>query len=158
MISIRPHLWYSEKAEEAARLYVSLIPNSRINHITKMPGESPSGPPGSVTIVDFVLAGQPYLAMTAGPMEPFNHAVSFVLTCDDQAEVDRLWDALSEGGTPERCGWLRDRYGVCWQIVPNALGRLMGDPDRVRAGRVAQAMLKMVKLDIAGLQAAYDAA
>ena len=104
MISIRPHLWYTEKAEEAARLYVSLIPNSRINQITTMPAETPGGPPGAVTIVDFVLAGQPYLAMSAGPMEPFNHAVSFVLTCDDQAEVDRLWAALSEGGAVEQCG------------------------------------------------------
>jgi predicted 3-demethylubiquinone-9 3-methyltransferase (glyoxalase superfamily) len=158
MITICPHLWYTDKAEEAARLYASLIPNSRINQITKMPADSPSGPAGSVTIVDFTLAGQPYLAMSAGPMEPFNHAISFVLTCDDQAEVDRLWNALSEGGAVEQCGWLRDRYGVCWQIVPKQLGKLMSDPDRARAGRVAQAMLKMVKLDIAGLQAAYDAA
>jgi predicted 3-demethylubiquinone-9 3-methyltransferase (glyoxalase superfamily) len=109
-----------------------------------------------VQVVEFTLAGQPFLAINAGPLDPFNHAVSFVVNCDDQAEIDRLWDALSEGGQIEQCGWLKDRYGLSWQIVPTLLGEMMKDPDRRRAKRVAEAMLKMVKLDIAGLQAAYD--
>jgi len=158
MISVSPALWYSDKAEEAARFYVSLVPGSRIDHVAHMPAESPSGPPGSVTVVDFTLAGRPFQAMSAGPLDPFNHAVSFVLECDDQAEIDRLWAALSEGGSVEQCGWLKDRYGLCWQIVPKILAEMMRDTDRVRGKRVAEAMLKMVKLDIAGLKAAHDAA
>ena len=158
MLSVTPHLWYTEKAEEAARFYASLIPDSRIDRVTVMPSDSPSGPAGSVTVVDFTLAGRPFQAMSAGPLDPFNHAISFVIECDTQAEIDRLWDALSQGGALEQCGWLRDRYGVCWQIVPRLLGKLMTDPDRTRARRVTDAMLKMIKLDIAGLQAAHDAA
>ncbi|ATB27178.1 VOC family protein [Melittangium boletus] len=158
MAKITPHLWYSDKAEEAARFYVSLLPNSRIDSIATMPTDSPSGPAGSVTVVEFTLAGQPFQAIAAGPLDSFNHAISFVINCDDQAEVDRLWDALSEGGSVEQCGWLKDRYGLSWQIVPTVLGEMMKDPDRVRGKRVADAMMKMVKLDIARLKAAYDAA
>ena len=158
MTQITPHLWYSEKAEEAARFYVSLLPNSRIDSVTPMPSDSPSGPAGSVSVVEFTLAGQPFQAITAGPLDPFNHAVSFMIHCDTQAEMDRLWDALSQGGAVEQCGWLRDRYGLCWQIVPTVLGKMMKDPDRARSKRVTEAMLKMVKLDIARLQAAYDGA
>lgn len=150
------HLWYAEKAAEAARFYVSLFPNSRIDSVTTIPVETPSGPPGSVEVVDFTLAGQPFQAISAGPLDPFNHAISFVVNCDDQAEIDRYWQALSDGGTVEQCGWLRDRYGVSWQIVPTVLGEMMTDADRKRVGRVMEAMLKMVKLDIAQLQAAYD--
>lgn len=153
---IVPHLWYPEKAAEAARFYVSLFPNSRIDSVTTIPTETPSGPPGSVEVVDFTLAGQPFQAISAGPLDPFNHAISFVVNCDDQAEIDRYWQALSDGGTVEQCGWLRDRYGVSWQIVPTVLGEMMTDADRKRVGRVMEAMLKMVKLDIAQLQAAYD--
>jgi len=158
MAKITPHLWYSDKAEEAARFYVSLLPNSRIDSIATMPTDSPSGPAGSVTVVEFILAGQPFMAMAAGPLDPFNHAISFMINCEDQAEIDRLWDALSEGGSVEQCGWLKDRYGLSWQIVPTVLGEMMKDTDRVRGKRVADAMMKMVKLDIAGLRAAYDAA
>ena len=158
MSKVTPCLWYAEKAEEAARFYVSLIPDSRIDSVTPLPADSPSGPAGSVQVVGFTLAGRPYMAMSAGPLDPFNHAVSFMIECDDQAEVDRLWDALSEGGTVERCGWLKDRYGVSWQIVPKALGQMMKDKDRTKARRVAEAMLKMVKLDVEGLRRAYDGA
>jgi predicted 3-demethylubiquinone-9 3-methyltransferase (glyoxalase superfamily) len=112
-----------------------------------MQSESPSGPPGSVKVVEFVLFGQRFTAMSAGPLDPFNHAISFVVNCEYQAEVDRYWNALLEGGSAEQCGWLRDRYGVAWQIVPTALAKLMADPDPVRAKRVSDAMLKMVKID-----------
>lgn len=155
MHKITPFLWYAKEAEEAATLYAALFPDSRVLNVTKMPCESPSGPPGSVTIVEFLLFGQSFTAMSAGPLDPFNHAVSFVVSCDDQAELDRYWNGLLEGGgTPEQCGWLRDRFGVCWQIIPKQLGELMGDPDRAKASRASEAMLKMVKLDIAALQAA----
>ncbi|RJF90996.1 VOC family protein [Sphingomonas cavernae] len=157
MSKIIPSLWFADKAEEAAKFYVSLLPDSRIDSVMTMPAESPAGPEGSVVIVDFTLAGQQFQAIKAGPLDPFNHAISFTIDCEDQAEVDRLWDALLDGGTPEQCGWIRDRYGVAWQIVPNTLIEMMKDPDRDRGRRVAQAMLKMVKLDVAGLKAAYDA-
>jgi predicted 3-demethylubiquinone-9 3-methyltransferase (glyoxalase superfamily) len=156
MSKITPCLWYSEKAEEAARLYVSLVPDSLIDSVTTLPADTPSGPAGSVKVVEFTLAGQSFTAMDAGPLDPFNHAISLMVNCADQAEVDRIWNALCEGGAPERCGWLKDRYGVSWQIVPKALGEMMKDKDRTRARRVAEAMLKMVKLDIAGLRRAYD--
>lgn len=158
MSKIVPHLWYSEKAKEAAQFYASIFPDSRVDSVMSMPAESPSGPPGSVDIVDFTLCGQPFKAISAGPLDPFNHAISFFVECEDQAEVDRYWNALLEGGQPEQCGWLRDRYGLCWQIVPKALGEMMGDRDPARAKRVAEAMLKMVKLDIATLKAAYAGA
>lgn len=153
---ITPFLWYTSQAEEAAKFYTSVFPDSRITRTVTMPSESPSGPPGSVQVVDFLLFGQPFVAMSAGPMDPFNHAISFVVSCDDQAEVDRYWNALLEGGTPEQCGWLRDRYGLCWQIVPTALADMMASTDRAAAKRATDAMLTMVKLDIAALQAAYD--
>jgi predicted 3-demethylubiquinone-9 3-methyltransferase (glyoxalase superfamily) len=154
MPRITPFLWYSAHAEEAARFYAALFPDSRVERVTALPVESPSGPPGSVKIVEFVLCGQPFTAMSAGPLDPFNHAVSFVVHCDTQDEIDRFWTALLDGGTAEQCGWLRDRWGLCWQIVPTALGELMAGPDRERAGRVAAAMMTMVKFDIAALQAA----
>lgn len=155
MQKITPFLWYSNEAEEAAALYTSLFPNSRIVRITAMPSESPSGPPGSVKVVEFELFGQPFVAMSAGPFEPFNHAVSFVVNCDDQAELDRYWNALLEGGAAEQCGWLKDRFGLSWQIVPTVLGQMMAAPDRAKAKRASDAMMKMIKLDIAALQAAF---
>ncbi len=158
MAKIVPHLWFADRAEEAARLYVSLLPDSHIDSVMTMPAESPSGPPGSVEVVAFTLAGQPFMALKAGPLDPFNHAVSFIINCDTQEEVDRLWDALSDGGTTERCGWLKDRYGLSWQIVPTALSKLMKDKDPERGRRVAEAMLKMVKFDVAGLKRAYEGA
>jgi predicted 3-demethylubiquinone-9 3-methyltransferase (glyoxalase superfamily) len=155
MSKIVPCLWYSDKAEEAAKFYASILPNSRVDSVTALPAESPSGPAGSVKVVEFTLLGQPFMAMSAGPLDDFNHSVSFLVECEDQAEIDRLWDALSAGGKIEQCGWLKDRYGLSWQIAPKILGKMMKDPDRARAKRVAEAMLKMVKLDIAGLQKAY---
>jgi len=152
---IVPHLWFADKAIEAANFYTSLFPDSRVEDVTGVPADTPSGPPGSVQVVEFTLAGQPFMAMNAGPLDPFNHAISFIVNCDDQAEVDRLWDALGEGGTIEQCGWLKDRYGVSWQIVPTVLGEMMKDKDRARAKRVMEAMLQMKKLDIAGLEKAF---
>lgn len=152
---IVPHLWFAERALEAVERYVSLFPGSRVESVTTVPAETPSGPPGSVKVIEFNLAGQPFMAFEAGPFEPFNHAISFLVNCEDQAEVDRLWDALGAGGTFEQCGWLRDRWGLCWQIAPAALGEMMKDPDRARARRVTEAMLGMRKLDLAGLERAY---
>ena len=155
MQKITSFLWYSTQAEEAAAFYASIFPDSRVERVVTLPSESPSGPPGSVKVVDFVLFGQRFVAMTAGPLDPFNHAVSFVVNCEDQAEIDRYWNALLDGGTPEQCGWLKDRFGLSWQIVPTVLGDMMADRDRAKAKRAADAMLKMVKLDIATLQSAY---
>jgi len=154
---ITPFLWYATEAEEAAHFYAKIFPDSRVDRVTAMPAESPSGPAGTVKVVEFTLFGQPFLAMSAGPLDPFNHAISFTVNCDDQAEIDRYWDALLKGGSAEQCGWLKDKYGVSWQIVPTVLGTMMADPDREKARRAAEAMMKMVKLDIAGLQAAYEA-
>jgi predicted 3-demethylubiquinone-9 3-methyltransferase (glyoxalase superfamily) len=152
---ISPCLWFDGEAEEAANFYVSLLPDSRINHVQKNVGDSPAGKAGSVLVVDFTLAGQRFLALNGGRRFEYTHAISFAVDCANQAEVDRLWDALSDGGSTEQCGWLKDRYGVSWQIVPTALGELLGDPDPAKAQRVMQAMLQMIKLDIAGLKAAY---
>ncbi len=153
---VRPFLWYENDVEEAVRLYTSLIPDSRVDGVWTLPAESPSGPPESVKVVEFTLGGAQFQAMQAGQMDNFNHAVSFVVTCDDQAEIDRLWEALGKGGAYEACGWLKDKYGVSWQIVPKQLFDMMKDKDRVRAGRVAKAMLNMVKLEIAPLKDAYE--
>lgn len=158
MAKITPFLWYSTQAEEAARFYASIFPDSRVVRVTAFPSESPSGPPGSVKVVEFELFGQPFTAMSAGPLDPFNHAVSFVVSCDDQAELDRYWNALLDGGAPEPCGWLRDRYGLSWQIVPARMGELMSGSDPAAARRASDAMMKMVKIDIAALQAARDGA
>ena len=155
MQKITPFLWYSTQAEEAAAFYVSVFPDSRVTRVVALLSESPSGPPGSVKVVDFVLFGQPFVAMTAGPLDPFNHAVSFVVNCENQTEIDRYWNALLDGGSAEQCGWLKDRFGLSWQIVPTVLSDMMADTDRVKAKRAADAMLKMVKINIAALQAAY---
>ena len=153
-ISLGPCLWYAERAEEAARFYAGLIPDSRVNAVFTLPAETPSGPPGSVQVVAMTLAGTPVLAMSAKPLDGFNHAISLVLSCDTQDEIDRLWEGLLAGGTAEACGWLRDRYGVCWQIMPRRLLELIGGDDRARAARVTAAMLGMIKLDLATLDAA----
>ncbi|AOY99894.1 hypothetical protein BKK81_12050 [Cupriavidus sp. USMAHM13] len=158
MQKITPFLWYAKEAEEAARFYASIFPDSRVVRVTAMPSDSPSGPPGSVKIVEFVLCGQPFTAMSAGPLDPFNHAISFVVQCEDQEELDRYWNGLLDGGAPEQCGWLKDRFGLSWQIVPAALGEWMSDPDPLRARRTADAMMKMVKLDIGALKAAHAGA
>jgi predicted 3-demethylubiquinone-9 3-methyltransferase (glyoxalase superfamily) len=155
MQKITPFLWYSAEAEQAAAYYASVFPDSRITRVTALPSESPSGPSGSVKIVEFELFGQAFTAMSAGPLDPFNHSVSFVVNCDDQAEIDRYWNALLDGGRAEQCGWLKDRFGLSWQIVPSVLSRMMSDPDPVKAKRAADAMLKMVKIDVGVLQAAF---
>ncbi len=153
---ITPHLWYSKEAEEAARFYVSIFPDSRVDRVTVMPAESPSGPAGSVSVVDFTLFGQSFMAITAGPLDPFNHAISFVVNCEDQAELDRYYEALMRGGSAEPCGWLKDRFGVSWQILPRVLAEMMAEPDRAKAKRAVEAMLKMTKIDIATLNKAFD--
>lgn len=156
MARIVPHLWYTDNAPEAAAFYASVIPDSKIDSVTDLPADSPSGPAGSVKLVSFTLMGQPFVAFSAGPLDPFNHAISFMIECDDQAQIDKLWSALSEGGEIEECGWLKDRYGVSWQIAPKILEEMMASPDRAAAKRVAEAMLKMKKLDIAALKKAFD--
>jgi predicted 3-demethylubiquinone-9 3-methyltransferase (glyoxalase superfamily) len=149
-------LWYAKEAEEAAKFYSSIFPNSRVDRVVTMQSESPSGPPGSVKVVDFTLFGRKFQAMTAGPHHDFNDAISIVVECDDQAELDRYWNALlNNGGQPQACGWIIDKYGLRWQIVPSSLVNMMADPDRVRSKRASDAMMTMVKLDIAALEKAY---
>ncbi|MFJ3488114.1 VOC family protein [Leifsonia aquatica] len=149
MQKVTTFLWYDDGAEEAAALYVSLLPDSRILSVNHAAG---------VTLVRFVLAGTEYRAMNAGPQFPFTEATSIMVLCDDQAEVDRLWDALiAGGGEPSQCGWLKDRWGLSWQIVPARLLELQNDPDPERARRANEAMLRMAKIDIAALEAAADA-
>ena len=151
---IYTHLWYATEAEAAAGFYASIFPDSRVDRVWALPVDSPGGQAGSVKVVDFTLLGQRFQAITAGPHHEFNDAISIVVTCDDQAELDRYWNALLQGGTAQACGWLIDRFGLRWQIVPAALDALMRDSDPARAKRVAEALLKMVKLDIAVLQQA----
>ena len=158
MTRLVPHLWFSDKAEEAVRFYVSVIPDSRIDRVTTIPVETPAGPPDSVVMVEFTLAGRPMSAFAAGPLDPFNHAISLMVECDSQAEIDRIWDALLEGGTAEQCGWLRDRHGIAWQVTPRRLAEMMHSDDREAAARAAQAMLGMVKLDLAALERAFAGA
>ena len=157
MSKIAPCLWFDSQAEEAAEFYVSLLPESRIDKAMRSPADNPSTPKGAVLVVDFTLAGQQFIGLNGGPQFPFTEAVSFTINCEDQKEVDRLWDALaSDGGTPVQCGWIKDRFGLSWQVVPTALVEMLNDPDRERAGRVMQAMLEMTKIDIDGLRRACD--
>ncbi len=154
---IVPSLWYAKDVEQAARFYASIFPDSSVDSVETLHADSPSGPAGSVVIVQLTLFGQPFSAMQAGPHHDFNDAISFTINCEDQAEVDRYWNAIVEnGGKPAACGWIIDRYGLRWQIVPAALGRLLGGPDTAGAKRAAEEMLRQVKLDVAKLQAAYD--
>lgn len=158
MSKIAPCLWFNGEAEEAARFYVSLLPESRIEHVQKNVSDSRSGKAGTVLVVDFTLAGQRFMALNGGIRLERNHAISFHIACADQAEIDRLWNALLDGGEAVQCGWLRDRYGVSWQIVPTRLPELLADPDPEKAQRVFAALLTMVKLDIAELERAYAGA
>lgn len=153
---IIPHLWYVKEAEEAAKLYTSIFPDSRIDRVTALPTDSPSGPAGSVKVVEFTLFGQAFMAISAGPLDSFNHAVSFLVSCDTQAEIDRYWEALQRGGTAEPCGWVKDRFGLSWQISATILQDLLADPDRVKAARCGAAMMAMKKIDLAALQKAFD--
>ncbi|HVO48438.1 MAG TPA: VOC family protein [Steroidobacteraceae bacterium] len=154
---ITPCLWFDGRAEEAARLYTSVFPDSRIDQLQRSTSDWPGGKAGGVILVEFTLAGFPCQALNGGPHVTFNDAISLSVSCKDQGEVDRYWDALTaDGGKPVMCGWLKDKFGVSWQIVPDALIAMMRDPDRAKAGRVMQAMMQMVKLDIAGLKQAFD--
>jgi predicted 3-demethylubiquinone-9 3-methyltransferase (glyoxalase superfamily) len=154
MKKIVPCLWFDSDAEEAVSLYTSLVPNSRVLSMSRYGDEGPR-PKGMVMVVNFELNGQEFMALNGGPEFTFTPAISLLVNCESQAEVDRLWEKLSEGGHKDQCGWLQDRFGVSWQIVPTILGELMSDPDPVKAGRVTKAMLQMKKLDIAELKRAH---
>jgi predicted 3-demethylubiquinone-9 3-methyltransferase (glyoxalase superfamily) len=156
MSKIAPCLWFDGAAEEAASFYVSLLPDSRVDKVVRSPADTPSGPEGSVLVVEFTLAGQRFIGLNGGPQFRFNEAISFTIDCSDQAEVDRLWETLSADEAAEQCGWLKDRFGVSWQIIPSALPKLLGDPDPEKARRVMAAMLAMKKIDIAALERARD--
>jgi predicted 3-demethylubiquinone-9 3-methyltransferase (glyoxalase superfamily) len=155
--TITPCLWFDNRAEEAARFYISVFPDSRIDHILHYSADTPGGKAGGVLLVDFTLAGQKFQALNGGPHDQFNDAISLAVQCADQAEVDRYWAALTaDGGRPVQCGWLKDKYGVSWQIVPSAVIAMLRDEDKEKAKRVTETLLQMVKLDIGKLQQAYD--
>jgi len=157
MSNIVPCLWYNHDAEEAANFYVTLFPDSRVDSVVRSPADNPSTKEGAVLVVEFTLAGQPYIGLNGGPQFPFTEAVSFQVRTQDQAETDRLWDALiANGGEESQCGWLKDRWGLSWQITPQRLLDLMADSDRDRARRTMEAMMKMVKIDIAEVERAAD--
>ena len=156
MQKITPFLWFNGQAEEAANLYTSLIKNSKIGNIARY-GEAGPGPKGSIMSVTFQLDGQEFIALNGGPQFTFTPAVSFLVSCETQEEVDRLWEKLSEGGRKDRCGWLQDKFGLSWQIVPAVLGKMLHHKDPDKSKRVMQAMLQMAKLDIAGLERAFNA-
>ncbi len=152
-----PCLWFDGKAEEAANFYVGLIPDSRIDKVWRSPADTPSGPEGTVLTVDFTVGGQQLQGLDGGPDFHFNEAISLVIECDDQAEVDRLWDTLTaDGGEPGPCGWLKDRYGLSWQIVPKALNEMVESDDKDAARRAMEAMLQMGKIDVEELRRAYE--
>jgi predicted 3-demethylubiquinone-9 3-methyltransferase (glyoxalase superfamily) len=154
MSKIFPFLWFDYQAEEAVMFYTSIFKNSKIGSVSRY-GDAGPGPKGSVMVMEFELDGQKFTALNGGPIFKFTPAISFFVNCESQDEVDHYWEALSEEGEKGQCGWLTDKYGLSWQIVPTALGQLMGDPDPEKAGRVTEAMLKMTKIDIAELQRAY---
>ncbi|HEX6376227.1 MAG TPA: VOC family protein [Allosphingosinicella sp.] len=157
MDKVTPCLWFDGNAEEAANFYVSLLPDSRIDRVVRSPSDYPSGAAGDVILVDFTLAGRKYSGLNGGPEFKFTEAVSFVIHCEDQAEVDRLWDALTaDGGQPVQCSWLKDRFGLSWQIVPERMFEMLASPDRAAAKRAFEAMMTMVKLDLAELERAFQ--
>lgn len=148
-------LWFEREALAAAELYCSLLPGSRVDHVLRAPGDYPAGNAGDVLLVAFTLAGQAMQGLNGGtPMAAFSSAASIAVACDDQAEVDRLWAALTDGGQEVRCGWLNDRWGIPWQIFPKRLPELMADPDPARARRAMEAMMTMVKIDLAEIERA----
>jgi len=157
MQKITPFLWFDNQAEEAANYYVSVFRNSKIKSTTRY-GDAGPGPKGSVMTVEFELDGNEFVALNGGPHYKITPAVSFVVNCKDQADVDYYWEKLTAGGTPVQCGWLTDRFGVSWQVVPKRLIELMSDPDKAKAQRVTEAMMKMVKLDVPTLENAARAA
>jgi predicted 3-demethylubiquinone-9 3-methyltransferase (glyoxalase superfamily) len=157
MSKIAPCLWFNGQAEEAATFYTSILPDSRIEKVHRAAADNPSTPQGGVLTVDFTLAGQQFIGLNGGPEFPFTEAISFSIDCADQAEVDRLWDALVEGGGEHSvCGWLKDRFGVSWQVVPRQLPELLDGPDQEGAARAMKAMLEMTKIDVAKLREAYE--
>lgn len=155
MQKITPFLWFDDQAEQAVNFYTSIFKNSKILGVSRY-GEAGPGAPGTAMTVNFQLNGQELIALNGGPEFKFTEAISFVVNCETQAEVDELWEKLTAGGEESECGWLKDKYGLSWQIVPNALGELIGGPDPVKAQKAMQAMLKMKKLDIAVLRRAYE--
>jgi predicted 3-demethylubiquinone-9 3-methyltransferase (glyoxalase superfamily) len=155
MQKITPFLWFDNKAEEAMNFYVSIFKNSKKGHVTRS-GEGGPGPKGTVMSVTFQLDGQEFMALNGGPHFTFSPAISLFVNCKTQEEVDEMWEKLSEGGEKSQCGWLKDKYGLSWQIIPSALGEMLGDADPERSRRVMQAMLQMKKIDIDGLKQAYE--
>ena len=157
MQKIRPCLWYDHDGEEAANFYVTLFPGSRIDNVQRSPADNPSMKEGGVLVVEFTLAGQDYIALNGGPHFKFNEAISLQVLTEDQEETDRLWESLTaDGGEESQCGWLKDRWGLSWQITPKRLLELMSDPDKDRARRSMEAMLQMRKIDIAEVERAAD--
>jgi predicted 3-demethylubiquinone-9 3-methyltransferase (glyoxalase superfamily) len=153
-MKITPFLWFDDQAEDAMKFYTSIFKKSKTGAISRY-GEAGPGPAGSVLTASFELEGLPFIALNGGPHFKFTEAISFSVDCKDQEEVDYYWDKLSEGGSIQQCGWLKDKFGLSWQIIPSALPRLMGDPDREKANRVMQAMLKMTKIEVAKLEQAH---
>ena len=154
MDKISTFLWFDGQAEDAATFYTTLFPDSRIIERTPSPIAYPGGGAGDIITVAFTLGSRSFIAMNGGPGHPFTDAVSLSIDCDDQAEVDHYWGALSDGGTPIQCGWVRDRFGLHWQVTPRLLPRLLADPDRAKTRRVMEAMITMVKIDVAAIEAA----
>ena len=157
MPAIIPNLWFDTNAKDAADFYLTIFPNSRINNVSYYPEGAP-GPVGTVLTVDFELDGQRFTGINGGPQFSFDEAVSFLINCKDQAEVDRYWEALLDGGEASQCGWLKDRFGLSWQVVPEGMEEMLSDADPERAERAMQAMLGMVKIDLAAMKAAADGA
>jgi predicted 3-demethylubiquinone-9 3-methyltransferase (glyoxalase superfamily) len=155
MAKIKPFLWFDDQAEEAMNFYTSIFKNSKVGTVSRYPEGAP-GPAGKVMSATFQLEGQEFMALNGGPLFKFTEAISFFVNCETQEEVDELWAKLSAGGKESQCGWLKDKFGLSWQIIPSSLGKMLGDKDREKAKRVMQAMLKMKKIDIAALQRAYD--
>lgn len=155
MQKITPFLWFDDKAEEAMNFYISIFKNSKVVRVTRY-GDAGPGPKGTVMAATFELEGQEFYALNGGPVFKFTPAISLFVNCETQQEVDELWEKLSQGGRIDQCGWLQDRYGLSWQIIPTLLGKLLGDKDPVKANRAMQAMLQMKKIDMAGLQKAHD--
>jgi predicted 3-demethylubiquinone-9 3-methyltransferase (glyoxalase superfamily) len=157
MQKITPFLWFDGQAEEAARFYVSIFKNSKLGTVNRY-GDHGPGPKGTVMIATFQIDGQDFIALNGGPQFKISPAVSFVVNCETQEEVDHFWEKLSEGGSKQQCGWLQDKFGVSWQIVPTALARLMSDASREKSARVMGALMQMTKIDIRKLQEAYEKA
>jgi predicted 3-demethylubiquinone-9 3-methyltransferase (glyoxalase superfamily) len=152
---ISPFLWFDNQAEEAMNFYTSIFKNSKVGKVARY-GDAGPGPKGSVMVASFELDGMKFTALNGGPQFKFTEAISLYVDCDAQDEVDHYWSKLSEGGQTQQCGWLKDKFGLSWQIIPSALPRLMSDPDSAKSGRVMQAMMQMTKIDVAKLQQAYD--